>query len=181
MACRLTGVNLSQCWNIVNLKLRNKLQSNIKRSSYIFMKEAAASLSSLNVLNGTRGEAIEFECNNCDVIISTCKPDFTWAVASKVLREPIDFRQQDNCCKCYECNTIENIKYRSAIRPAIVPPVSLLDMVIILNGTREEVIEFASGNWKEIVLPVNLILCGRSVNAMIVIKIMHLINGKILN
>ena len=30
---------LNQCWNIVNLNLRNKLQWNLKRNSYIFIQE----------------------------------------------------------------------------------------------------------------------------------------------
>ena len=36
MACRLV-----QCWNIVNWTLRNKLQWNLNRNSYIFIRENA--------------------------------------------------------------------------------------------------------------------------------------------
>ena len=43
MACGLVGAKplLNQCWNIVNSKLRNKLQWNKKRNSYIFVQENA--------------------------------------------------------------------------------------------------------------------------------------------
>ena len=41
MACRLIGAShyLNQCWNIVNWNLRNKLQWNFNRNSYIFIQE----------------------------------------------------------------------------------------------------------------------------------------------
>ena len=42
MACLLVGTKLyclSQCWNIINSNLSNKLQSNLKPKSYIFINE----------------------------------------------------------------------------------------------------------------------------------------------
>ena len=41
MACSLDGAKpyLNQCWNIVNWTLRNKLQWNFNRNSYIFIQE----------------------------------------------------------------------------------------------------------------------------------------------
>ena len=43
MACRLVGAKplSDQCWNIVNWNLRNKLQWNLKRNSYIFIHKNA--------------------------------------------------------------------------------------------------------------------------------------------
>ena len=43
MACRLDGAKLlsDQCWNIVNWTLRNKIQWNFNRNSYIFIQENA--------------------------------------------------------------------------------------------------------------------------------------------
>ena len=47
MACQLAGADqatshfLNQCWNIVNLNLRNKLHWNVNEGSYIFIQENA--------------------------------------------------------------------------------------------------------------------------------------------
>ena len=38
---RRQAIYLNQCWNIVNLNLRNKIQWNLKRNSYIFIQENA--------------------------------------------------------------------------------------------------------------------------------------------
>ena len=41
LACHLVGTKPNQCWNIVNLNLRNKLQWNFNRNHSIFIQENA--------------------------------------------------------------------------------------------------------------------------------------------
>ena len=51
---------LIQCWNIVNLNLKDKLQSNLKRNSYIFIQENAFE----NAVCKNGGHLVSAQCAN---------------------------------------------------------------------------------------------------------------------
>ena len=60
---------LNQCWNIVNSNLRNKLQWNLNRNSYIFIQE--------NAFENVVCEMAAF-CLGLGVLMDPCDPFYPW-------------------------------------------------------------------------------------------------------
>ena len=139
MACRLVGVKplsekniyLKQCWNIVYWALRNKLQWNLNRNSYIFIHENTFEnviwkmMSILSQLHCVQQSIRHFEKKSSDIsILSVNKKFFRWldnmsddfeqiirhfANSSAMSDGPMSFRE--HCIMWLYCNGLINLGY----------------------------------------------------------------------
>ena len=91
---------LNQCWNIVKSNLRNKLQWNLKRNSYIFIQENAFE----NVVCETVAILSRFQCSAPSHYLNQC-----WNIVKSNLRNKLQWNLKRNSYIFIQENAFENV------------------------------------------------------------------------